>query len=321
MSLPGVPRRGLSERRGAPGHQVGEVKRMSVPDEVALRGGAAAPDDAAVAGSPKAQRLIKRIGLALGALWLVVGLAVISGVLGRETVEAYRLGSEKGELWMQLMLYPFVSFSAGGLLVNLVWLAGLVRVARRRLTPAGFIRIYSLGTVGVGLMYWALSNYLAGGQRTLTGSYLALFTLHGALTVPAPDETLFPNGGMFTDMKPLLMFSYVVCAAFDSLWGRGVPLGSTVIVIEAIGTVVPTMIVLGLMASVRLRWWGVLLLLSDLWFGVWLQIVGAMSQGFGLMVSLFLVFILGEVVALAVGLLYGWAEKLYSKHEARLRAA
>lgn len=302
---------------------------MSVPNDVAATGSVTAPDDSAVAGSPKAQRIIKGIGVVLGALWLIAALVVMLGVVPPETVQAYWLGSEQGTLWVQLMLYPFVTFSTGSLLFNLVWLAGLVRVARLHLTPAAFVRVYSLGTIGVGVIHWLLSGYLTGGQRDLIGSYLALFTVHGALAVLAPRESLFERGRWYehTDqepaMSPFLMFGYVVCVLIDSrLWFlRGPGAAGYFLLVDVVGYVVPTLIVLRLAARVRLWWWVVLLFLSDQWYGVWLKITDLL-WGIGVVdFYSFAVFTLSGAAALGVGLLYGWAERLHAGREARMRAA
>jgi hypothetical protein len=283
------------------------------------------PGDANVPGSPKAQKLITTIGVILGVLWVLIGLPVAIGIVKPENIEAYQLGSKGGALWLQLMLYPFLGFSLNGLLFNLVWLAGLVRVARQCLTPAGFIRLYTLGTIGSGLIYWLLSRYLIAGEGRLTGSYLALITVHSALATLAPTESLLPAWKKESSVKPgrtliLVVFavSWLIDARYVSRLGGVVPY----IILDVISYPLPRLIVLGLMGSVRLKWWLVLLLLSHLWRLLWLE-VAQRSQLFSLrFYFLFaLVFFLNALAALALGWLYGRGEQFYSKHEARLRAS
>lgn len=282
--------------------------------------------DANVPGSPKAQTLITVIGVMLGVLWLVVGLPVAFGLVSRETIETYQLGSKQGTLWLQLMLYPFLSFSLNGLLFNLVWLAGLVRVAREYLTPAGFIRLYSLGTLGSGLIYWLLSRYLIGGEGRLTGSYLALMTVHGALATLAPDEELLPGWKKTSPEKPalrsILLFAFAVSFLIDARYIFRTGVTASFLTLDVVGWALPALIVLGLMGSLRLKWWLVALLLSDLWSPLWFGIAQSL-QWFGLRFyfSYALVFFLNELAAVGLGWIYGRAEKFYAKHEARLRAA
>jgi hypothetical protein len=306
---------------------------MSAPNDMGVMDGMTTPYKTAVSGSAADQKIMTMVGVVLGVLWLIAGLTVMLGLVSPETIDAYRLGSGKGTKWIQLMLYPFVNYSAASLLFNLVWLSGLVRVARRHLTPAGFIRIYSLGTIGVGLIYWLLSKYLMGGQKFLSGSYLALFTIYGTVAAMGSNETLTPQP--YAILKHPFLFAYVGCVFIDSLLlsqGSAMPffnptdgpgsLAQTVIMLNrqiglppilAFVHLVPTALLLYLMADVRLQWWVVLLLLSDLWLVLWLKLVGMLFPEVSIAASFFLVFILAEVVALAVGLLYGWAEKLYAR--------
>ena len=283
------------------------------------------------------------IGVVLGLLWLIAGLLIMIGVIPLENVDAYQLGSEKSAIWIQLMLYPFINYSAGSLMFNLVWLCGLVRVAGRHLKAAGFIRVYSLGTLGVGLMFWLLSKYLTGGQTNLSGSYLTLLTVGGAIAALAPNEILLPQRQQDgVPRSTILMVVFLVCIYLDFkllfsrsnmssfvVSGGSSSLEPAVMIanqqvssrsIFALVPLVPTALMLYLTPYVRLKWWIVLLLLCDLWLIAWLKLVEKFLY-VHVASRFLLVFILSEGVALAVGLLYGWTEKLYAKHESRLRMA
>lgn len=288
------------------------------------------PGDANVPGSPKAQKLITTIGVILGVLWVLIGLPVATGIVKPETIETYQLGSKGGALWLQLMLYPFLGFSLNGLLFNLVWLAGLVRVARQCLTPAGFIRLYTLGTIGSGLIYWLLSRYLIAGEGRLTGSYLALITVHSALATLEPNEELLPGWRKTSPEKPALrsffLFAFAVTFFIDARYIFRAGVTASFLTLDVVGWALPALIVLGLMASLRLKWWLVLLVLSDLWYPLWSGIAARLQWfGLGFYNSFYFSFVLVSFVtvlaAAGLGWLYGRGEQFYSKHEARLRAS
>jgi membrane associated rhomboid family serine protease len=139
-------------------------------------------------GSVDSRRQIRLMGKVIGAAWLTASLPAI--LMGFEATLPYRLGGKGGSMLIQLMTYSMIHLSPFYLLFDLVWLAGVVQLAERRLAADAFVRLYSVGTIGGGLIFlgleWlALTVVRAGPSQEsigLSGGFIALATMLGALS-------------------------------------------------------------------------------------------------------------------------------------------
>src|SRR6266511_4287065 len=95
-------------------------------------------------GDTPAQRHVTIFGLVLWSGWLAVGVAEAGGLVNLLDLDPFTLGGPDGFLPLQLLAYPFIHYGVVHLILDLAWLAGLVFIARYILSPAGFVRLYSL---------------------------------------------------------------------------------------------------------------------------------------------------------------------------------
>lgn len=142
-------------------------------------------------GSAKSQRHIALIGVVIGICW--VGVYIIVRLLGTDQVLGYALGSEGGSIVLQLFTYSFIHFIFHHLVLDMLRLWALVNISRHCLNRDSFIRIYSLGTVGSGLIS-LLIHSLFGAESRAIGGYLAFFTMLSALAILRPNLRLYLLG-------------------------------------------------------------------------------------------------------------------------------
>ncbi len=141
------------------------------------------------------RRWVEVIGLGIGITWLVVGILLLTGVVEAADTASLELGNPTGLLPIQLVTYSFLHNDALRLVFDLLWLIGLVNICKDSVTPAGFVRLYSLGAIGGGLVYLLLV-YLFGDQPALTGGTVPLVTMLGALAVLQPRREVLVFGSM-----------------------------------------------------------------------------------------------------------------------------
>jgi membrane associated rhomboid family serine protease len=158
-----------------------------------------------VPGSPEAQRQIAVIGKLIGAAWIIC--SIVAWVLPNGVVRPYRLGTAGGFLPLQLLTYSFLNAHLYYLVVELLWLAGVVSVAKEVLGADGFIRIYSLGTVGGGLLLYLIVPTPEGG---FLGPWVGLATMLAAIAVLKPTyRTHFFGVAIARFVAPRVMVSFL----------------------------------------------------------------------------------------------------------------
>lgn len=156
-----------------------------------------------IPGSPESRRQIRWLGVAIGALWIVAFIAQLFVPAAR--ISPLSLSARGGNAFVQLATYSFFHWSLLYLVEDLVWLAGVVWLARQRASAEVFVRLYSVGTIGGGglwlLVAWIMSR-IEGGRLFSTdyavgGGAIALVTMIGALAALPGDQSTFflgPDG-------------------------------------------------------------------------------------------------------------------------------
>ena len=141
----------------------------------------------------RSQKQIKTIGWMIGIGW--VGASVAASVTGnglpaeqQPALVYYALGHHhysQGFLPVQLLTYSFIHTLNLHLVLNLITLHATVNISRLCLTPAAFIRLYSLGSILGGLVFLLMSASAAQPQA-LIGAGTALMAMIGAVAVLQP---------------------------------------------------------------------------------------------------------------------------------------
>lgn len=141
------------------------------------------------------RRLNVMIGWTIALSWVVA--SVIAAVAGRglapmeqPAIKYYALGFHplsQGPFIVHLFAYSFIHGIGTHLLFNLLGLWVVVSLAQGHVTPAGLVRLYSLGSLATGLIYllvsWRLNN-----PNPLIGAGGPLMALLGAMAVLNPSQ-------------------------------------------------------------------------------------------------------------------------------------
>ena len=143
------------------------------------------------------------IGWTIAISWVVASL--IAAVTGRglapeeqPAVKYYALGLHafsRGPFVVHLFAYSFIHGIGAHLLFNLLALWIVVRLAQGHVTPAGLVRLYSLGSLATGLIYvlvsWRLNNHMP-----LIGAGGPLMAVIGAMAVLNPSKEMALYAGV-----------------------------------------------------------------------------------------------------------------------------
>ena len=144
-------------------------------------------NDYVISTNSRTQKQITLIGVIIGLSWVAVSLWF--NLSGRDSqVNDLALGpydNSKSILLVQLITYSFIHELYSHLIFQLIVLAFLVWIARESLSPADFIRLYSLGSICGGLVF-LLACSLFEQQTRVIGSGMALMAMLGALAILKP---------------------------------------------------------------------------------------------------------------------------------------
>lgn len=98
-------------------------------------------------------------------VWATVAVLVHSHVLTPVVIERYALGGQGGFLPVQLLTYSFLTpptsspfWSAVVVVFSSAWILGVVSNSAHWMDTWEFVRLYSIGTLGVGLLCWGLAG-------------------------------------------------------------------------------------------------------------------------------------------------------------------
>ncbi len=126
-------------------------------------------------------------GLIIAAIWLAaaVGTEISSRTWPGQAPPHIRLALDLSEpiasvLAVKLAAYSFIHKLDLQLMVNLTVLAPTVVIATTWMSLAAFVRLYSLGSVGAGMIYLVGSTF-ASHPKGLIGADLALEAMLGAM--------------------------------------------------------------------------------------------------------------------------------------------
>jgi len=157
---------------------------------------------------------VTHIGILLGCSW--IGTFIVTMIYGdglsqeRPTYFKYALGSPDGSLFIQLLTYPFLHGNIPHLAIDLVRLFCIVSISSRCLTPAGFVRLYSLGSICGGLAFWLMASRLQI-PTTFAGSGTAIIAVLSSLAVLNPELKFWtqrpvPNRLIWIILPSLLLY-------------------------------------------------------------------------------------------------------------------
>lgn len=147
----------------------------------------------ATPGSAAAQKHLKILICVLGSAWLAFYVAFVVGLFSFDEASRLFLGNPEGLLAAQLATYSFIVVGHGldgfifGVLFPILWLIGLMNIIREELNLAGFVRLYSIGTVVTGGLLCLAGMLPKGG---ISGPWLAMGTVLGAAIAYDPHRAV-----------------------------------------------------------------------------------------------------------------------------------
>jgi len=256
--------------------------------------------------SPASRTAIAWVGGIIGVLWVVVyAVSLIPGFLFREVLSKYAL-TPHGFLPLQLCAYSFLHFRLYDLLYDSTMLIGIVRIAQRCLSFKGFIRVYSLGVLGGGLLLILLAKVTS--DYSFWGFSLVSTTLLGAILALTPMTRLYFLGNDLI-VKRLTWEVNVICGGLIIIGTilhtgiRSAVEGST-ISIQTVTFNVIQMLAFWLVVVVNLPVYAIVILL----FAPKISALAAVYWMFHNRVSL--LFLLAVLGCFAAGILYGFVERI-----------
>jgi hypothetical protein len=266
------------------------------------------------------------IGTVLAMAWLVC--CVLAWTVPKASLDPYRLGSHVGFLPVQLLTYSFLVSSLYGLLIGFFQLFAVVIISKDVLSADGFVRMYSVGTIGGGFLLYVLTGWLMPeAQGDFSGPWVSLVTMLSAIAVLSPQYRGLIFGdriASFVARRPGAVFLWLFALYELSIallqmrdtdlgffqyfqnysfhWWKAYALVEIGILVQILRTPlrVRTLIALIVLPDVLLM----LLVLANLG--------GGAARGN-------LVFLLAEFTAIAVGVVYGFAERKWGQ-DARHRS-
>ncbi len=240
------------------------------------------------------------MGAVIAAVWVVVYAIAFVSV---EPILPFTLGYDKGFTLVQLSSYSFIHFSLRHLTFDLIWLGGLINIGRKHLSLAGFIRVYSLGAIGGGLIRLSLL-WLFGEEGYVVGANLPILTMLGAMTVLEQDRVSIFEDDPPKDPPELKVFSFM---AWLFLIVVPALFGSNFIAWLLLNVLSDGLVFILALFRIRLMRIAVVWLLADLI--IWLC--------WDFRPDVFL----ADVAALGLGMGYVLVERLGRKFEARAQTA
>lgn len=128
------------------------------------------------------QKHLTFIGIGIGIIWIVVSILF---KFSSQSVTKYALCAPDGLLLVQLLTYSFIHFFGLHLIFHLVALFWIISYAKMCLSLHSFIRLYSLGSIGGGIIY-ILMNQILENTIPIIGAGIPIMACIGALVVMAP---------------------------------------------------------------------------------------------------------------------------------------
>jgi membrane associated rhomboid family serine protease len=197
----------------------------------------------AVTGSPESQRQIRIAACVLAAGW-VIGTIIGKAQARPADISAYTLGGA-GFVPVQLVTYSFLHFSVSFAALNLAMLLGISNLASRALSAEGFLRVYSLGAVGGGLLYLLAVRLVGAEERAYTaGPSIALATMLAAMAI-LRSKARVRFFGAWAAAHPFLVFALLAAATFVEDLVRG---------LTAAGAEAPPLVLLAFRLSHLAAW-------------------------------------------------------------------
>lgn len=235
------------------------------------------------------------MGVVIATVWVIVAAIAVNAV---NPILPFTLGHDKGFIPVQISSYSFIHFSFGHLIFDLIWLGGLINIGRRHLSLAGFIRVYSLGAIGGGLIRLSLLWFF-GEAGFVVGANLAILTMLGAMAVMEQDRvSIF---GESPGLGLILIIAWLLMIVFPALRG------SSFIAWLLLNFLSDGLVFILALFRIRLMRLAVVWLLADLI--IWLL--------WEFRPDIFL----ADVAALGLGMGYVLVERLGRKFEASAQAA
>lgn len=253
----------------------------------------------------KAPGQITRIGAVITAAWVIIAAPVVFKPLSIVKLLPYALGHKEGFFTLQLISYSFIHMSVLHLAVDLAWFWALLNILKHQLSTPGFIRIFSLGTLGSGAILKALFWFFAQ-EGQVVGAFWAILSMLGALTLTYPERVrLFPP-------KKILIFGLITLIFLDQGFSNSNRFKMPELnwlIFSFLAWNGPTMILA--MRSIRPIWIVLAWLVIDAMFfciGIW-------DWSFlGIKLNMRLDFFLAGLAGLGAGILYGLGEKIWKRY-------
>ena len=273
--------------------------------------------DINVPGSDTSRRGILWLGVVIGISWILIYILFLCGVLIEAVLSSYTLGSQEGFLAVQLLAHPFVHLRIEELIFDLLWLTGLVRIAHQWLSLNDFIRAWTLGCVGGGLLLIGLCHLFHTEHILFQGGHITLTAVLGVIAALRPKESvcfLISKPVDLTEVGALIMYDNCGCLFFlliglaltnNNLWHT---LGDSPLVLYVVFRTISFLILL--LIDTRITVVAAILLFPDL-----ILVYDFLKNGNQIYMKGEQIILLTYLIGFGAGLLYGTAVRTWRRQK------